>query len=363
MKKALLITLFIIALSNITLESKAQPYRPMAVEGAHWIVKADDVIGFTTRLFEYYCSGDTVVNDIQYKKIYYRDLAPTMDPPPFYPISEYSLFAFLRDDTVNRKVYAYTLEMPLFGSCDVAEEVLLYDFSVQPGQPVVQCTFPSFYEGTLDTIVVETWFGISTRVFYTYPMNFRYYEGIGSEFGLFEAMFIPVKGEDFEYPSLYYYCEGDPCEYVYPEMTLMTVGEVFDFQPGDEFYVKPDPTLCATLINGYDLIVGPGFEDDNIIREYGRGLGVTKDYMYSGIGGAVQYSQKLVFYYKSGVYCGEMDVTSTGNIAKSHQRHSHLYPLFSPRQCSGIRTSHRRYQHPQYRQPLTRNLSPACVYQ
>lgn len=402
MKKTLLITLFIIALSNLSMVSEAQPYRPMAVDGAHWIVKTDNLIGFTTRLFEYYCSGDTVVNDIQYKKIYYRNLAATMDPPPFYPTSEYSLFAFLRDDTANRKVYAYTLELPLFGECAVLEDVLLYDFSVQPSQPINQCTLPSFYNGTLDNITIETWFGISTRVFYTNPMYFRYYEGIGSEFGLFEAMFIPVKGEDFEYPSLYYYCEDTPCEYVYPEITLLTVGQVFDFQPGDvfhakdvsgifppngdrvtitdrynssrsdtvfyvrshnsyssvvswesgepelvytfgtftdtvsysnlqspmseydayltdDYYVKNDSSLCATLINGYNLVVGPGFEDDNISREYGKGLGVTKAYLYSGTGGAVQYSEKLVYYHKNGTYCGEEDVTSTRDIAKSRQ--------------------------------------------
>lgn len=197
-------------------------------------------------------------------------------------------------------------------------------------------------------------------------------------------------------------CEGSPCEYVNPETTLMTIGQVFDFQPGDvfhtkdlsgqclpngdrititgryyssqsdtvfytrlhnryssmvswesgepelvytfytftdtvlysnlqslisdydanftnDYYIRNDSSLCATIINGYNLIVGPGFEDDNIIREYGKGLGLTKAYLYSGTGGAVQYSEKLVYYYKNGTYCGEEDVTATRDIAKNCQ--------------------------------------------
>jgi|GEM_PF-3188599 len=400
MKRTLLIV-FLLIIINLSFigRAQAQAYRPMAVDSAHWIVKlADGGMSWAVLdLWEYYCLGDTVIEDIAYKKVFRRELEPTMDPPPFTPVSSYNLYGFLRDDTLNKKVYARS-EVTYYNGCQQWEETMLFDFSQQIGDTLMQCNLPYFYEDTLSSITNEVVFDIATRVFTTYWSNFSYYEGIGSQFGLFEEMFMPIKStSELEFTQLYYYCPDNSCGYVLPDLTLLTVGEVFDFEVGDEFqfhnsapaamanadrinitgkyysaegdtvfysrfhhsytsslnqnpgdrdlvynfytfddtvfytnlqapisvydenflldgYIANYNHLCDSTVNGYYLIVGPGFEDDNISNEYGKGLGLTKSYFYSGTGGVVQNNNNLFYYRKGSETCGVPDVVSVKDI-------------------------------------------------
>lgn len=77
-------------------------------------------------------------------------------------------------------------------------------------------------------------------------------------------------------------------------------------------YVENSSALCDSLINGNAYESGPEFENDYTINEYGKGLGKTRAYFYSGQGRAVLWHNSL-FYYKKGDYeCGSPDSTTVG---------------------------------------------------
>lgn len=243
--KPVLYILFILMIFNLYIAetADAQSYNPTATEGAHWIVKHEIDGWEVLAMWEYYCNGDSVIDGVEYKKVFRRELEPTLDPPPFSPISSYVLFGFLRDDIINKKVYGLASQEYWYSYCSSETEFLLFDFSLQPGDPVNQCTMPSFYQDTIASITSGNAYGIDTRIFTTLYQGFNFYEGIGSDFGLFEEMFLPVdKGRDLENTELVYYCNSSPCNYVLEEMTLLTVGEVFDFEIGDQFQYRGSAT-------------------------------------------------------------------------------------------------------------------------
>lgn len=76
-------------------------------------------------------------------------------------------------------------------------------------------------------------------------------------------------------------------------------------------YTIQSSELCDSLVNGCSYSVGPGFENDNIINEYGKGLGNSYSYFYSGKGRFYTY-QKLFYYKKGSLSCGSPDLTTVG---------------------------------------------------
>lgn len=87
---------------------------------------------------------------------------------------------------------------------------------------------------------------------------------------------------------------------------------VYDHGLAINQYIENSEELCDSLINGCAFSSGPGFENDYIVREYGKGLGRTYQYFYSGMGGSVTIDNTL-FYYKKGILtCGEPDMTGVG---------------------------------------------------
>ncbi len=393
------IILFTALSIGTAVNANAQDYGPMAGENAHWVVKHVDGV-FTWNvldMWEYNCLGDTVVENTDYKKVYRRSLLPSSGEPPFTPVNYYSLFGFLRDDTAAKKVYARILPNDYSSfDCGYNEDFLLYDFSVLVNDMVDFCLIPSFYQSTLNSITPAVVSGVNTNSFML-STGLEYYEGIGSEFGLFEDLFIPVKStSELERNQLAYYCPSGDCGYTLPEVTLLTVGEVFDFSVGDEFQYSgyasfqtpnadrititgknysPDNTtvtyerfhstyytdivwnngepyteylfssftdtvsytnldqplstydsnlllpglaiylsddLCDSLINKWYFNDTPGgFSGEEYSRSYGKGLGLTRDYHYSGNGQQLMLENKLFYYKKAGITCGSPDIVST----------------------------------------------------
>lgn len=192
---------------------KAQEYIPMAVDGVHWIIKYDltDTPQPVDDLWEYYADDDTIINDVLYTKIYKRPLVVIQNGPPFEPDGIYELYGFMRDDTINKKVYAIQLNEQ--GNCPANEEYLMYDFSVSVGDTVIFCLYPVFYDYIIASINSSIFLGFDTR-FFSNSWDYSYLEGMGSVFGLFEEMFIPVKlknKRNLYSTSLYYYCRESPC--------------------------------------------------------------------------------------------------------------------------------------------------------
>ncbi len=204
-------------LLQFPLLSRAQDdYIPLAVEGAQWIVATGDMTSIlpVEYLWEYYALGDTSINDIVYKKIYHRSLVTTQDPPPYIPNGDYHLKGLIRDDTIEKKVYA----IDLFGSggdfCPAGEEFLMYDFSVDQGDTVGFCLLPDWETYMIDTIHQDVYKGFDTRRFQLLWIYDSYFEGIGSDYGLYEPFFIPIDkaaSNPLYYNYLYYYCRQAPC--------------------------------------------------------------------------------------------------------------------------------------------------------
>jgi hypothetical protein len=215
---------------------QAQEYRPLAVDGAQWIVRKE-IIGWPQPvhgLWEYSCKGDTVVNGFSYAKIYKRSLVVTQDPPPFEANSEYGLIGFIRDDVSAQKVYAITFNS--IGSCPYNEEFLMYDYGLVTGDTVNFCLAFNYLDETIASVTEEQYFGFYTRGFHTgIGYDYDYYEGIGSLFGLFETMFVPVKAKsntELERTWLYYYCREAPCNLVV---------SVPDLHINNAFTISPNP--------------------------------------------------------------------------------------------------------------------------
>ena len=121
--------------------SNAQDYQPMAVEGTHWIVGSDWLqTPWLDQKFSFTVRGDTSIQAIDYKKVY-RETFEFNDATKLFSdkIIHSSLYALIRDDTLQRKVFAIT-EATLYDNCPKGEEYLLFDFSLEPGDTLNWCS-------------------------------------------------------------------------------------------------------------------------------------------------------------------------------------------------------------------------------
>ena len=87
---------------------------------------------------KYMAVGDTVLNGKTYMKIYRQVAAQSFE----FSLEEAEYFAAIRDDSAEKKVYAYLPagtaihEGSSLAVTDTAMEVLLYDFSLKMGDTV-----------------------------------------------------------------------------------------------------------------------------------------------------------------------------------------------------------------------------------
>lgn len=197
---------------------RSQEYVPMAVENAHWFVAFNDhdLPLPCEILWEYFSDGDSLINDLVYKKIYKVKLESDTSiypcVPPFHRTGNGELAGLIRDDILSRKVYSVLYEQPIFTFCPVFEETELYDFSLELGDSVNICLSSFVEDDTITTIQWGISFGVYSKHLTTSSgYNTVMYEGIGSSFGLFEAFFVPYKKQTFNY-FLYDYCRSDSCD-------------------------------------------------------------------------------------------------------------------------------------------------------
>ncbi|MCK9447990.1 MAG: T9SS type A sorting domain-containing protein [Bacteroidales bacterium] len=267
----LAILLFIISQNML----RCQEYIPMAMEGAQWIIRFDDINTPQTvdDLWEYLILGDTTIENFDYTKVYRRSLVPTDAPPPFIPNGEYELYGFLRDDHFDKKVYAFLLYNSY--DCPVNEDFLLYDFSVQVGDTARFCLIPDFMEYVLASITPGVHLDFGTRIFSNGIDPYNYYEGMGSYYGLFEAMFTPVKSSHQKYTQhtfLYYYCREAPCDLV------VSVPEMNNNENTLQFYPSPaDQILIVSFLEKSIAgeIVIMNIQGQTMMRKYIRGQDKT----------------------------------------------------------------------------------------
>ncbi len=218
------------AQSTITAQNQ---YIPMVKEGKYWFMTEKDI---ASQKYVYYLNtfkGDTMVNNLSYKKLWRYGLYGTGNPA----ITTYSyVVALVREDTVARQVYQI-LKYPIIPSC--GSEHIMYDFSLKIGDTLDDCmlaiwksaTFPS---RKIDTIQYKT-IGKKNRRGLSYTawtlgdflntlMPFFYFEGYGYQWS----------GIIISSAECYQYCEGslDDCNIILANNAIQHLAE---------FHISPNP--------------------------------------------------------------------------------------------------------------------------
>jgi len=216
MKRILLLFTFLFIL-NATAFSQNQPYIPMAIDSAYWLVEnvytpvnAPPIPEYSYAL--YGTNGDTVVNNLTYKKAfnYYIDTSGHLQG---------ELIALLRDDTTTRKVYMINLIDPnnsafYYGcafDCPANSEFVLYDFALNTTADTLYNCSSSFGFAVAQDTSYQLMYGKTRKVILTSASNttdFEWYEGIGGQTSPFSRFANGYLGGLPNY-SLYDYCVGN----------------------------------------------------------------------------------------------------------------------------------------------------------
>jgi hypothetical protein len=137
--------------------------------------------------WRYKFNGDTVINNTNYSKIvgfeHFSMLHPS--PPkcdPFY-VDTNSIYIprfFIREDTINRKVYRYDSYLEV--------EHLWYDFNAEQGDTIIYPNYGPFIVDTVFNIITND--GV-TRKYYEYfdELGGYYIEGLGGVGGFYNEPF------------------------------------------------------------------------------------------------------------------------------------------------------------------------------
>jgi hypothetical protein len=186
--------------------SFAQPYQPVGVENAHWFMYATPD-GVVLDNHAFVVRGDTLINSMTYKKLYYQDFAPE----PAYLLEEEYLWGVVRDDSLERKVYVIAFEPYIYGyQCPMGEEQLLFDFSILPGDTTAHCLWYENHPWILDSTYISYKYGADRRTIYSEEYWWIFgeiYEGIGSREGLLGTLSYGEQPSE-DYYWLIKYCIG-----------------------------------------------------------------------------------------------------------------------------------------------------------
>ncbi len=127
---------------------------------------------------QFFISGDTVLNGMVYHKIWAKDIISTevVFVPPYTLAETSKLSGLIREDTLARKVYSYSLEEE--------KEFLSYDFDLNIGDTLVLEYLDNeyIYVDTIHEVMLDN--GLTSREFifegtFMQAGNDRYVEGIG----------------------------------------------------------------------------------------------------------------------------------------------------------------------------------------
>jgi len=136
--------LFIFLFFTIINQVYAQKYQPLVEEGKYWIYGHYNTnlciqMGQKSTEIRYF-SGDTIIQGRSYKKLVSSFVPPNV--LPYKIISKQSL-CYMREDTLQRKVFLYNIDEIVFPCVD-SSEVCIWDFSLQIGDTLPDCLFSIF---------------------------------------------------------------------------------------------------------------------------------------------------------------------------------------------------------------------------
>ncbi len=262
MKNIIYVGLILMVQISTAFNCFGQSYEPMVVEGARWrvfLITPNAIPSYPyTSVYEYFIDADTTINAVEYKKVFYRELESANQnyKAPFLPKSESMIIGYLREDTLQKKVYAIVLGNSF--SCPLEQETLLFDFSLTIGDTLRSCLIFSGESSLLDTSYAYKPGGLTTPTFHftdhvkvmSYNTTFGdlfLIEGIGSSWGLFESLF----SFDYQY-KLDYYCRGTEgeCEIVTGISSTDFINKKIKLWVQDEkLYLKvPDFLMTSDII-------------------------------------------------------------------------------------------------------------------
>lgn len=215
----------------ISINTFSQSHNKLVIQNAQWkVLYDDDATPWPDYMNGWLLRGDTIIDGFQYKKLYSR----TFESPSSNLIVSQEMYGFLREDTINKIVYA--LGDQYMGCYDsISQEFLLFDFSYEIGDTSHLC---SQNEDVGPCIVMDT--GIiniygANRIIFNYDCGTcDFIEGIGHFQGLIESPVFNISGGLTT--SLYDYCVGtdDECNVLY----------VYLNEPSNQYQIKvyPNPS-------------------------------------------------------------------------------------------------------------------------
>jgi len=237
-----------------------QDYTPLAIENATWFITPYGETAETP--YAYRIDGDSIHNNILYKKLYYNTLEYVYNE--FTMINQIGfvsrhLIGLIRDDINNRKVYYINLTN-IFGTNEsectalfqdnIDQEVLLYDFDLTVNDTIDNCISSEVEFGDLK-ITSDTIINMYQKNRRTLQANGNsIIEGIGFDRGLLSPLSFPFhagKGTSF------YYCVGSlfDCNVITSTDDLLTNNEitVYPNPTNDILTIKTDRIIDQLKIN------------------------------------------------------------------------------------------------------------------
>jgi hypothetical protein len=277
----------------------------MALEGAHWWVYLWDTNWppwIQGDNYQYVIRGDSVLSDFAYKKVYYRNMTDQGEPL----IENEMLAGLLRDDTLNRKVYAINFNFSyLFNICPQSEEFLLYDFGVSIGDTLSWCLFIDYWGPIIvNSIEYEFVYGTERKV-----INDVYsgIEGIGTNYGPFEfGVGTKNSGDSRSWGfQLSYYCLGTDeecgCQWVGIEerekliklkVSPVPAKEIVNFEFGNIQSLQQAQLRCYDVFGNllHSEAIVPGQKDVILdISSWPSGMYVAVVYSNGGVVGKSKF--------------------------------------------------------------------------
>ncbi len=177
----------------------AQNYIPLVQENRYWDISYAEMAyicpGYNdlTPPQRFFFQGDTIINNLSYKKVFYYNSTSIYVHPncaPFiYDTISHEYGRYFREDTVSQQVFMYN------ASSMFPHEFLLYDFSLNKGDtmqnPYLQEDFiidTVYFITTSDGLTRKVLANNSQGSVSTFPNHDTAFlvEGLGTQFGIFD---------------------------------------------------------------------------------------------------------------------------------------------------------------------------------
>jgi hypothetical protein len=272
MKPGSFILLIIMGIAS--LQVFPQSYDSLVTENAQWKVILDsDDPPWADEMSGWLLRGDTIINNLQYKKLYSRSFEEAQSNI----ITSQNLYGFLREDATNKRVYALESQN---GGCDSSgTEYLLFDFSYEVGDTSQLC----IHTEELGTMVLEQkysmfTFGKERNIFSFGGWAVELIEGVGHFQGLMESPVVNISGGPIIY--LFDYCRGtdEECNVIYVKVVENPYNNYFSIYPNpaddrvrvrffdSDFHFTRDTKISLTDVYGRGVKEIISLDDDMSIN-------------------------------------------------------------------------------------------------